>query len=419
MGAVFRPLIQARTWKQTLHLILDLPLGIAWFTVMVTGFSLGLGLIPLMFLGVAVAFATLQFVRVVSAIERARAGALLDAEIANPFVPLSDIDGWWNRLKAVLTDAALWKGVVYCIVMLPIGIFTFTVAVTLWSIAFSGITAPLWAWNENWVGDDTFHGWAEVGIVAGAFAVGLVALIATPWVVRGLAAMCRGLIRGLLGADPNAQLRQRVTQLEVSKSASLDVAMAERTRIERDLHDGVQPRLVVAAMDLGLARERIESGGDTAEVSALIDRAQGETKQAIAELRELVRGILPAVLTDRGLDAALSSLAARCPVPVTVHVNLDERPPAQIESAAYFIVAEGLNNVAKHSEARHARVSVGRDDKTLRVEITDDGIGGARVEPGGGLSGLADRVRAIEGELRIASPVGGPTTILAELPCGS
>jgi signal transduction histidine kinase len=210
-----------------------------------------------------------------------------------------------------------------------------------------------------------------------------------------------------------------VTQLEVSKSASLDVAMAERTRIERDLHDGVQPRLVVAAMDLGLARERIESGGDTAEVSALIDRAQGETKQAIAELRELVRGIQPAVLTDRGLDAALSSLAARCPVPVTVHVNLDERPPAQVESAAYFIVAEALNNVAKHSEARHARVSVGRDDRTLRVEISDDGVGGARIEPGGGLSGLGDRVRAIEGEIRIASPVGGPTTILAELPCGS
>jgi signal transduction histidine kinase len=420
VGALFRPLIQARTWKQTLHLLLDLPLGIAWFTVIVTGIALGVGFLPLFFFGLAVLFATLQFVRVVSAVERARASALFDTKIASPFVPLGDIDGWLPRLKAVLADAALWKGVVYCIVMLPVGIFTFTMAVTLWSIAFGGIAFPLWGWNDSWVGDDGFpSGWGRAGILAASFAVGVLFLVITPWIVRGLAAMCRGLIRGLLGADPNAQLRQRVTQLEVSKTASLDVAMAERTRIERDLHDGVQPRLVVAAMDLGLARERIESGADTAEVSALIDRAQGETKQAIAELRELVRGIQPAVLVDRGLDAALSSLAARCPIPVTVHVNLDERPPAQVESAAYFIVAEALNNVAKHSEARHARVSVGRDNRTLRVEITDDGTGGARVEPGGGLSGLNDRVRAIEGTLRIASPAGGPTTILAELPCGS
>jgi signal transduction histidine kinase len=230
--------------------------------------------------------------------------------------------------------------------------------------------------------------------------------------------MDRGLIRGLLGADRSAQLQRRVTQLEVSKTASLDVAEAERTRIERDLHDGVQPRLVVAAMDLGLAREKAASG-DNPEVLALIERAQDETKQAISELRELVRGIHPAVLTDRGLDAALSSLAARCPVPVTVQVNLAQRPPTNVESAAYFIVAESLTNIAKHSDARHARVNVNRDDSRLRVEITDDGKGGARLEPGGGLNGLADRVRSLEGTFRVASPDGGPTTIIAELPCAS
>ncbi|HMK12869.1 MAG TPA: sensor histidine kinase, partial [Acidimicrobiales bacterium] len=279
------------------------------------------------------------------------------------------------------------------------------------------ITAPIWGAIETWTNSSDMHGWAQFGILVGSFFGGLLFLVATPWVVHGLAAMDRGLIRGLLGADRNAQLKRRVAQLEVSKTASLDVAEAERTRIERDLHDGVQPRLVVAAMDLGLAREK--AADSDPEVVALIERAQDETKQAIAELRELVRGIHPAVLTDRGLDAALSSLAARCPVPVTVQVNLDERPPAAVESAAYFIVAESLTNIAKHSGAKHARVNVGSDDGTLRVEITDDGKGGAHTDPGGGLSGLADRVRSLEGDLRIASPEGGPTTILAELPCGS
>jgi signal transduction histidine kinase len=418
MRSLFRPLIQARTWKQTLHLLIDLPLGIVWFTVIVTGIALGVGLIPLMFLGVAVLLVTLQFVRVVSAIERARAKALLDADIANPFLPLGEIDGWWRRIKAIFSDGALWKGVGYCIVALPVGILTFTVAVTLWAIALGGITAPIWATIEALVGANDPHGWAYVGITTASFVAGLISLVVTPWVVRGMAAMDRGLIRGLLGADRNAQLQRRVSQLEVSKTASLDVAEAERTRIERDLHDGVQPRLVIAAMDLGLAREKAATG-DNPEVLALIERAQDETKQAIAELRELVRGIHPAVLTDRGLDAALSSLAARCPVPVTVQVNLDERPPTPVESAAYFIVAESLTNIAKHSDAKHARVNVSRDDGTLRVEISDDGRGGARTEPGGGLSGLDDRVRSLEGTFRVASPVGGPTTILAELPCGS
>jgi signal transduction histidine kinase len=416
MRALFRPLVRARTWKETLHLLIDLPLGIAWFTVIVTGIALGAGL-AITFLGVVVLFATLQFVRLVSVIERSRAKALLGADIANPFAPLGDIKGWWPRLKAVLADAALWKGVVYCVIALPIGIITFTFAVTFWAIALGGVTAPIWATIEAMVGANNPHGWAYVGITAGTFVGGIVFLIVTPWVVHGLAVMDRGLIRGLLGADRNAQLQRRVTQLEVSKSASLDVAEAERTRIERDLHDGVQPRLVVAAMDLGLAREK--AAGTDPEVVALIERAQDETKQAIAELRELVRGIHPAVLTDRGLDAALSSLAARCPVPVTVQVNLDERPPAPVESAAYFIVAESLTNIAKHSDAKHARVNVNRDDGMLRVEVTDDGRGGARTEPGGGLVGLADRVRSLEGTFRVASPEGGPTTILAELPCGS
>ncbi len=294
MRSLFRPLIQARTWKQTLHLLIDLPLGIVWFTIIVTGIALGVGLIPLMFLGVVVLLLTLQFVRVVSAIERARAKALLDADIANPFLPLGEIDGWWRRIKAVFSDAALWKGVGYCIVALPVGILTFTVAVTFWAIALGGITAPIWATIEALVGANDPHGWAYVGITAASFVAGLIFLVVTPWVVRGLAAMDRGLIRGLLGADRNAQLQRRVSQLEVSKTASLDVAEAERTRIERDLHDGVQPRLVVAAMDLGLAVEKA-AAGDNPEVLALIERAAGrdeasDRRAARARTRHPSRG---------------------------------------------------------------------------------------------------------------------------------
>ncbi len=418
MGTLFRPLVQARTWKETLHLLIDLPLGIAWFTIIVTGIALGAGLIPLMLIGLVVLFLTLQFVRVVSAIERARAKALLDADIANPFLPIGEIDGLvaTNQGRARRRCAVEGRR---------------STASSPSPSASSRSPSQSRSGRSRSAGSrlrsgassragrvrPTSTGGPTLGIIVGTFFGGLLFLIATPWVIHGLAVMDRGLIRGLLGADRNAQLQRRVTQLEVSKTASLDVAEAERTRIERDLHDGVQPRLVVAAMDLGLARER--AAGSDPEVVALIERAQDETKQAIAELRELVRGIHPAVLTDRGLDAALSSLAARCPVPVTVQVNLDERPPTPVESAAYFIVAESLTNIAKHSDAKHARVNVNRDDSTLRVEITDDGKGGARTEPGGGLSGLADRVRSLEGTFRVASPVGGPTTILAELPCGS
>jgi signal transduction histidine kinase len=194
------------------------------------------------------------------------------------------------------------------------------------------------------------------------------------------------------------------------------VAATERRRIERDLHDGAQQRLVALAMDLGMAREKLASQPEAAR--ALIDEAHDGAKRALAELRNLARGIHPAVLTDRGLDAAISALAARSPVPVEVDVQLHGRPPAAVESTAYFVVAEALANVAKHAAATHAEVRVIRKDEWLLVEVCDDSVGGA--DPaGGGLAGLADRVAAVDGRLAVASPQGGPTVVRAELPCGS
>ena len=247
----------------------------------------------------------------------------------------------------------------YGLIKFPIGIFNFTVVVTLWAVALGGTTFPAWGWlvPSDFGDDHPIDGWWKVGWIAANFVVGVAALIATPHVVRGLAAMDRGLINGLLSGSPTAELRQRVEKLTVSRDASVDVADTERRRIERDLHDGVQAQLVTLAMDLGMARQKLQDGDDAdPAVLALVERAHDDSKRAVSDLRNLVRGIHPAVLTDRGLDAAVSALAARSPIPVEVNISLPSRPPATVESAAYFVIAEALTNAAKHSGASMVRV---------------------------------------------------------------
>ena len=191
--------------------------------------------------------------------------------------------------------------------------------------------------------------------------------------------------------------------------------MSDRRQIERDLHDGAQQRLLSLGMDLGMALEKFDSDPDAAR--GLVGDAHGELQRAIAELRNLARGIHPAVLTDRGLDAALSALAARSTVPVQLDVRLKERPPASVEATAYFIVAEALTNAARYANATAASVSVRQQGDKLHIEVADDGVGGAEQRPGGGLAGLAGRASSVEGSLRISSPKGGPTVVAADLPC--
>ena len=192
----------------------------------------------------------------------------------------------------------------------------------------------------------------------------------------------------------------------------------ERTRIERDLHDGVQPRLVSVAMTLGLAQQKIDD--DPAAAKALVDEAHTSTKAAITELRQLARGIHASVLDDRGLDAALSALAARSPIPVQLDVRVEGRCSAQAEAAVYFAIAESLTNAAKHSRGSEARVVVRRrDDGTLWARVEDNGIGGARVLPGGGLDGITNRILAAGGTARLDSPAGGPTALEVSVPCAS
>jgi signal transduction histidine kinase len=419
MKRLFAPLADGRTWSASLHLLLDLPFGIAWFVIAVTGLSLGVGLVPLALVGLVVLMATVAMGRVISTIERARAKALLGLTVRPP-VPRAAVEaGSWRRMRSLLSDPAGWKGLAYGVIKFPLGIINFTIVVTMSSVALGGTTFPVWGWTvpTNFGDNHPIHGWLRVGYFAANFVVGVALLIATPRVVRGLAAVDAGLIKGLLGGSPTDQLRQRVETLTVSRDASIDIAETERRRIERDLHDGVQAQLVTLAMDLGMARQKLETGEDAdPAVLALVERAHDDSKRAVADLRNLVRGIHPAVLTDRGLDAAVSALAARSPIPVEVNIALASRPAATLESAAYFVIAEALTNAAKHSGASMVHVDGRTVGDVLRIEVRDDGVGGADIEHGGGLAGLASRLAALEGRLRVASPVGGPTTVLAELP---
>jgi len=419
----FGPVVSGRTWRETTHLLLDLPLGIAWFTCAVTMLSVAVGLVPVALVGIPLLMGAVGFGRVIAASERGRARALLGTRLPG-YPRRPPAGGGWKSVKRRLGDGAGWRGLAYGCVMLPWGIITFTLAVVMWSVALGMTTLPIYAWaipessdgGVGHFGSYVLRGWGFTGYLAGVAVVGLLFLLLAPRVIRGLAAVDRALIRSLLAPSPNALLAQRVEELTVSRDASVEGAAIELRRIERDLHDGAQQRLVSLAMNLGIANDRLASGADPQAAVALVGRAHDEAKQAISELRELVRGIHPAVLTDRGLDAALSALAARSPVPLSVVVSLDRRPPANIEGAAYFVVAEAMNNIAKHSRATRGSVRVEQLGRRLLIDIRDDGRGGAVESPTGGLAGLRDRVTAVEGTLRLTSPVGGPTELRVELP---
>ena len=212
-----------------------------------------------------------------------------------------------------------------------------------------------------------------------------------------------------------AELRARVAELQDSRARLIAADIAERRRLERDLHDGAQQRLVALLLQLGIARAQCEK--DPVTAGGVLDAARDELKHALAELRELARGIHPAVLTERGLPAAVESLAARSPLPVELDALPAERLPAAVEAAAYFVVAESLTNVAKYASAHEAHVSVRRANGSAVVEVRDDGVGGADAAAGSGLRGLADRLAGLDGRLEVHSPLGEGTLVRATIPC--
>jgi signal transduction histidine kinase len=427
---------EARTWKETIHLLLNMPIGITTFTVIVTGISLGFGL-AITLIGIPILVAMLYVSRAMGSFERGRAALLLDTHVPSPYRADLPKDTWYRPFVARARDPATWVEMVYHLILMPIGVFTFAIVVTLWSLAISLLFAPLLTWispetvswfarNAGFVVDGTRFGHAMAIGASGyrwivdtpwawalLLGMGIVLFFATPWVIRGLANANRGLVRGLLGRDMSV----RLSELTAQRTAAVDVAADDRRRIERDLHDGVQQRLVTLALDLGRAKEKLDTDPESAK--ELVGEAHEEAKRAITEVRDLARGIHPAVLTDRGLDAALSSLAARSIVPITLEVDVRDRPPASVEAAAYFVVSEALANISKHSKAMKAGVTVRRTGDRLTIQVQDDGVGGAQIADGSGLAGLRDRVRALDGDLQLLSPEGGPTVLMVEITCAS
>jgi signal transduction histidine kinase len=400
------------------YLLATLPVGIFWFTVSVTLIAAGLPLV-VVWIGLPILWAAFLLWRRGASVERRFVAWGLDRSIGDPYRPEPDgklRERWLSRLG----DPATWRDLAYLILLLPLGVLWFTLVVITLALPL-GLLATPFTYRLFPDGQYSFvsAGWEWLVIdslpsALLAAGLGLMLLPLIPLVARGLATIHGEIARGLLGPTRQAELSAQVRDLEVSREHGLHAAEFERQRIERNLHDGAQPRLVALAMELGMAKEKLSTDPEAA--AELVDRAHGHAKQAIEELRDLARGIHPAVLTDRGLDAAISALAGRSPVPVDVDVHLRDRLPAPVESAAYFVAAEGLTNAAKHAAASRVAVSVEQRDDLVTVEVRDDGRGGANPN-GGGLRGLADRVGAVGGRLIIDSRPGGPTAIRAELPC--
>jgi signal transduction histidine kinase len=408
----FTPWHGARLWRSLAQVALDWIMAIVYCVVIAVAFCMAVVLVvpfgPVLF---AVAAA-------LGRAERSRLGALADLQLSSPHRPVV-ATGYGGRLWERTRTPSRWVEIAYLCLVVPVLAVLGVLALAVWAAALTLLLLPAYV-------DHLAAGRAQFGLFSLAFgpriwiaaAVGLVGVVLiAPWLTVGAAALDRSVARRMLGPSARTILAAQVRVVETRREAAVESAETERRHIERDLHDGAQQRLVALAMDLGRAREHFDA--DPERARALIGDAHDEAKAALAELRDLVRGLHPAVLSDRGLDAALSAVVARVPIPVDLSVDVSRRAPAAVESAAYFIVTEALTNAVRHAEARRLRVTVARAAGRLIVEVTDDGVGGADPDRGTGLTGLTGRVEALGGWLRVVSPTGGPTTIMAELPCAS
>jgi signal transduction histidine kinase len=415
-----RDLVSARTWLAMTQHLAGLLIGFAAIFVFAFGLAFGFGGIFFGLAGLPLLGVTVRLAGWFAQEERARFALLLGVRVpAWPAPGSAGRTGFrWGIIPRwrMWTDAATRAELGYGLLRLPVSAVAVFFSIGAWAVGLVALTLPAYGWDlpgggPN-IGGAVHRGPAPMVV---SVAIGCLVLLAAPQLTRGLAVADGAFSRRLLG--PRRDLAARVAELEVSRERVVDAAEAERRRIERDLHDGAQQRLVALAMELGRAKAKFADDLDAAR--ELVDQAHSQAKEALTELRNLVRGVHPPVLTDRGLDAALSGLAALCPVPVDAHVDVPVRPKSSIEAVAYFMVAEALTNVAKHSRASHAKVVVEGHGYpgTLTVMISDDGIGGADIHSPG-LSGLADRVSGVDGRMSVESPAGGPTIVAAVLPCG-
>lgn len=386
------------------------------FTALATLLGVGLGLVPVLGLGFVVLLGFVYSLYGVAWLETARIDGLYSLGLPGLRARARTRPGFGGFLRMVwhqFIDPSMWRAIASAAISTILGL----VVLPLVSILASGIVlafAPLFARSGAvrlaGTGIDVPVAWASV--------VGILAAVVSFVAVVGLALLHGVLARVIVVPTRELQLAEQARTSDAQRAGAIRASEVERTRIERDLHDGVQPRLVSVGMTLGLAQQKIDD--DPAAAKELLAEAHTSTKAAITELRQLARGIHASVLDDRGLDAALSALAGRSHIPVHLDVRLDTRCDRNAEAAVYFVIAESLTNAAKHSRAGGCRVVVRqREGGTLWARVEDDGIGGARVIPGGGLDGISNRILAAGGTFRLDSPQGGPTSLEVSVPCAS
>jgi signal transduction histidine kinase len=412
-------------WRQvgidTGYVLLGLPLALVAFVVVVVGLTLGAGLL-IIWIGLPVLVGSLFLARGLAAVERRRLPAVLGRPLPRPvYRPVDPGQGLPQRLVAPLREPQYWLDALHAVLHLVVSIVAFTVVVTWWVGVLGGLGYGTWGWAlpegpESQELPELLGLGEGLGVRIAVYAVlGLVLLVTLPPVTRAMALLEAQLGRALLTSRAGTQAE--IGRLAEGRDAAVAAEAVALRQLERDIHDGPQQRLVRLSMDLHRARRMIDTDPDGAR--ATLTEAAEQTRETLGELRALSRGIAPPVLADRGLTAALTAIAARSPVPVELAVSLPlgQRLPPVVENTAYFLVSEALANVAKHSTATLARVAVDLEDDLLRVEVEDDGAGGAVLAPGHGLAGLTDRLRAVDGVLVVDSPRGGPTRLIGEVPC--
>ena len=377
-----------------------------------------LALTPVPFLGLALLPWATNLVRMRANLER-RLAARAGIAIARPYEPPPEraLPGGWKRFRWVATDPATWRDLAWLIPGALVGLVLGVLAVAVPLYGLEGISLlPMWLYlSVDWYGYGVFWPIANFSEAMLSMPQGVLFLAlglgAAPWLLEVNAQFARL----FLAPTKAAKLRMRVTQLTVTRADTVDAQAAELRRIERDLHDGAQARLVSLGMTIGLAEEMIER--DPARARKLLAEAREASGTALLELRNLVRGIHPPVLAERGLDGAVRALAMSLPLPVSVEMDLPGRPETPVESAAYFAVAEALANVVRHSRARTVQIYVQHADDLLLLTVSDDGRGGADPAHGTGLRGISRRLAAFDGTMSLSSPPGGPTVVNMELPC--
>jgi signal transduction histidine kinase len=421
---------QERTYAGV-GLLLAIPGFVLIAAAVIVGFGLSLSFAG-MLVGLPLLMVALLGARRLGALHRRLAARLLGLQIEPP-PPLPPQSGVLARVGGRLTDPVAWRACAYLLLKLPVAALAGVLASYVLIYGVPYLTFPIWweilhatgvvihmpQWLAWWTSDPLAVA-GQVHSLAVSFAlvpVGASVFLWAPLATKHANNVDRKLIASLLGPSP----AHRVHELEQTRASAVDDSAARLRRIERDLHDGAQAQMVAVAMKLGLAREKLGAAAgpaaqaDVERALELVDAAHRGAKEAITELRSLARGIHPPVL-DHGLGTALATLAARSGLPVELVADLPERPSAAIETIAYFCAAELLANVAKHSGARHATVEAVHVPGLLRVRVTDDGTGGARIAGHGGLAGLAERLRTVDGRLEISSPPHGPTVVTVELP---